>query len=54
MTSVLTRPADEDHDDPRVVPPVPVVDGAAPAVDIDAVTKQIETLLAKALKKSKN
>ena len=30
MTTVLTRPADEDHDDPRVVPPVPVVDGAAP------------------------
>ena len=43
MTTVLTRPADEDHDDPRVVPPVPVVDGAAPAVDIDAVTKVFGT-----------
>jgi len=43
MTTVLTRPADEDHDDPRVVPPVPVVDGVAPAVDIDAVTKVFGT-----------
>src|SRR6478735_1435548 len=39
MTSVLTRPAGEGHDDPRVVPPAPAADGVAPAVDIDGVSK---------------
>jgi len=43
MTTVLTRPATGDHDDPRVVPPVPTADGVAPAVDIDAVTKVFGT-----------
>ena len=47
MTTVLTAPpragAGEDHDDPRVVPPVPAPGGEAPAVQIDAVSKVFGT-----------